>query len=97
MVNPIKFLIIVALILVGIVAFSLCAEGPLDACAEVCCGIADCLRPTGRVARGLIGVLALAASMTFAVLAAVSSRPAQSASGFALRPSVLVAAVPIRI
>jgi hypothetical protein len=93
--NPLRLFIIVALIVV--VAFSLCAEGPFDACSDVCCGMSDCLRPTGRVVRGLGGLLALAASTAFGLLALTSFSWAESAERFILCPTVIATAPLMRI
>jgi hypothetical protein len=95
--NPLRLFIVVALIVVGVVAFSLCAEGAFDACSEACCGVSDCLRPTGRVVRGLGGLLALAASTALGLFALTSFGPTESSDRLSLRHSALASVAALRI
>jgi hypothetical protein len=95
--NSLRLFIIVALIVVGVVAFSICGEAPFDACSDACCGLSNCLRPTGRIVRGLGVLISLAASTALGALALVSLGPTESLDRFALRSSALAAASSLRI
>ena len=85
-----------SMILVGIIAFSLCAECPFDACGHAFCGGADGSRPTGRLAFKLTGVFLAAASMGLGLHALTSSWFSSAASAFACE-SVPLRASSLRI
>jgi len=67
-----KYCCVLVMILIGIIAFSVCAECPLDSCGQVYCGDADGSRPLGRVASRLFGALLSAGSMALMAFAVAS-------------------------
>jgi hypothetical protein len=71
--SPLKYALIFALILVGIIAFSACAVCPFDACMQAFCGAAHDSRPLGRLASGLTAAF-LSVALTVGLFAMGSLR-----------------------
>ena len=89
--NLLKHVVLFAVILIGIIALSLCAECPLDACMQAFCGGADGSRPPGRVVSGLTGACLSAASMVLGLIAMASPRVRSAVAAFVRVPALLTA------
>jgi hypothetical protein len=86
-----RYLVVFVVILTGVIAFSMCAESPVDACVLACCGGADSARPLGRVARWLSRARSWVASAWSSSVAVGMRQPqAQVASTFCA-PTLLAA------
>lgn len=86
--SPVKYALVFALILVGIIAFSVCAECPLDACMQALYGVAHESRPLGRLASGLSAVF-LSAAMAVGLFAMRSLRFDSAVSELVRVPALL--------
>jgi len=87
--NLLKYALVFVMILVGIIALSLCAECPRDACGQALCAGADGTRPLGRLASRLTGALLSAASMVFAAFAVASPGFHSAVAAFVPVPATL--------
>ena len=73
-----RYLLVALVLVAGVVALALCADGPCSAEAHVCFSVADHSRPPWRVARRLGKVRSSAVSLAFPV-PALTSRGFRSA------------------
>jgi hypothetical protein len=94
--NLLKYAVVLAMILVGIMAFSLCAECPFDACGQVLCGGTEGSRPLARLAFKLTGAFLSVASTGLGLLSIASLRFGSAPASLA-RESVLLRASSLRI
>ena len=83
-----KYIMVFAMVLIGIIAFSVCAECPLDACMQAFCAGADGSKPLGRLGSGPAGVF-LAALLGLGVLAVASLRFPLAVASFVRVPALL--------
>jgi hypothetical protein len=58
-----KYIVIGLVVLISVVAFSVCAEGVGDLCEHPCCVGGDRSQPLRRLARRLVGPLLAASSL----------------------------------
>jgi hypothetical protein len=86
--NLLKYAMVFVMILVGIIALSLCAECSLDACGKVLCGGVEGSRPPGRLASKLTGAF-LSAAMGLGLFAMSSTRLNSALVSFVREPSPL--------
>jgi hypothetical protein len=86
-----KYAMVFAMILIGIIALSLCAECPLDACMQAFCSGTDGSRPPGRIVSGLTGACLSAASMALGLIAGASPRVCSAVAAFVRVPALLTA------
>ena len=84
-----KYIMVFAMVLIGIIAFSVCAECQLGACMHAFCAGAGGSQPLGRLASGLTGVFLSAASMGLGVLAVASLRFPSAVASFVRAPDLL--------
>jgi hypothetical protein len=82
MTSLLRYFVVFVMVLAGIIAFSVCAESPADACVLACCGGADRARPLGRFA-------AIAVSSAGAAIAHASSGFRAAGASLALDPTIL--------
>jgi hypothetical protein len=93
--RPLKYALVFALILVGIIAFTMCAECPLDVCLESIGGGTHASRPLGRLASGLTAAF-LSATAAVGLFAMASLRFDPAVADF-VRVPVLLKASALRI
>jgi hypothetical protein len=84
-----KYAMVLAIILMGIVAFSLCTECSSDAFGHALCGGTAGSRLPGRIALKLTGAFLSAVVLGLAPLELASSRFRSAASALACEPALL--------
>jgi hypothetical protein len=84
-----KYVMVFAIVLIGVIALSVCAECPLDACMQAICGGAQDSRPPGRLVAGLTGACLSAASMALGLIVVTSSRVGSAVVAFVRAPALL--------
>lgn len=65
MTSLLRYFVVFVMVLAGVIAFSVCAESPADACVLACCGGADRARPLGRFAAISVSSACAAIARTF--------------------------------
>jgi hypothetical protein len=82
MTSLLRYFVVFVVVLAGVIAFSVCAESPADACVLACCGGADRARPLGRFA-------AMSVSSACVAIARMSSGFRMAVASPALDPALL--------
>ena len=84
-----RYLVVFAVVLTGVIAFPVCAEGPSDACMLACCGGVDRSRLLGRLLRGMAGGCLSAVTAARVMLSLGSSGIESRPAAFLCTPGLL--------